>query len=134
MKQHFVLLALLATPLLAEPPSDARWQLAFADKFDVSTLDTDNWNYRLDLRHWSVQRAANVSVRDGMLRLALRKEKAGRLDYTAGGVISKQAFRYGYYEARLRMPKGRGWHTSFWMMQSGLKTGLDDRVQQIDVV
>jgi len=134
MKQYIVLLALLASPLLAEPPSDTRWQLAFSDEFDGSTLDAAKWNYRLDSRHWSEQRMANVSVRNGMLRLALRKEKAGGLDYTAGGVISKQAFRYGYYEARLKMPKGRGWHTSFWMMQSGPKTGLDDRFQEIDVV
>ena len=56
-----------------------------------------------------------------------------RLDYTAGGLISKPAFGHGYYEARLKMPKGRGWHTSFWMMQNGPKTGLDDRFQEIDV-
>jgi hypothetical protein len=35
---------------------------------------------------WSEQRAANVSVHDGMLQLALRREKAGSLDYTAGGL------------------------------------------------
>ena len=54
------------------------------------------------------------------------------MNYTAGGVISKQAFRYGYYEARFRVPPGAGWHTSFWMMHHG-KRARDQVVQEIDV-
>jgi beta-glucanase (GH16 family) len=127
------LLFLLGLALSAAPPDPARYQLAFSDEFDGEALDATKWNYRLGPRMWSEQRAANVSVSGGMLRLALRKEKAGPLDYTAGGVISRESFSYGYYEARLRMPRGRGWHTSFWMMQNGPKSGLDDRFQEIDV-
>ena len=50
-----------------------------------------------------------------MMRIELKKEKG------TGGM-------------RLKMPKGRGWHTSFWMMQIGPKPGMDDRYQEIDVV
>src|SRR4051794_20837872 len=111
-----LLLFLLAFGCLsAQPPAAAKWQLTFADEFNGSSIDAAKWNFRTGPRMWSEQRAANVSVRDGMLRLSLKKERAGDLDYTAGGLISKQAFRYGYYEARIKMPKGRGWHTSFWM-------------------
>ena len=134
MKTLLALIAVVAMTLCAEPPPGARWQLAFADEFDGTALDAAKWDYRLGVRHWSEQRPANVAVRGGLLRIALRKEKADGVDYTAGGVISKQAFRYGYYEARLKMPKGRGWHTSFWMMRNGPKPGLDDRFQEIDVV
>jgi beta-glucanase (GH16 family) len=49
----------------------------------------------------------------------LKKEDRGKLHYTAGGVISKKTFKYGYYEARFRVPPGAGWHTSFWMMRNG---------------
>ncbi len=126
--------ALLVAPtLIAEPPAGKNWRLAFADEFDGATVDAARWNFRTGPRHWSDQRPDNVSVRGGMLRIALRREQSGGLEYTAGGVISKQAFRYGYYEARVKMPKGRGWHTSFWMMQNGSKTGKDDRFQEIDV-
>ncbi len=128
-----LLLGWLAVPLAAEPPDPSRWQLAFADEFNGTSLDTARWNHRTGPRHWSEQRPENVQVRDGLLHLLLKKEKAGELDYTAGGIISKQAFRYGYYEARLRMPKGRGWHTSFWLMQNGPKTGREDRFQEIDI-
>ncbi len=132
---RLVLFSLLTLPavLWAQPPASGRWQLAFSDDFNGAAIDTAKWNFRTGPRMWSEQRAANASVRDGMLHLALRKEKAGGLDYTAGGLISKQAFRYGYYEARVRMPKGRGWHTSFWLMQNGPKAGLEDRFQEIDV-
>ena len=132
---RLVLFSLLTLPavLFAQPPAGGRWQLAFSDEFNGAAIDTAKWNFRTGPRMWSEQRAANVSVRDGMLHLALRKEKAGALDYTAGGLISKQAFRYGYYEARIRMPKGRGWHTSFWLMQNGTKAGIEDRFQEIDI-
>jgi beta-glucanase (GH16 family) len=122
-----------ALAVFAAPPDAAGWRLTFADEFEGEVLNTAAWNYRTGPRMWSEQRPANVSVGGGMLRIALKKEKAGPLDYTAGGVISKAAFGYGYYEARIKMPRGRGWHTSFWMMQNGPKEGLDDRFQEIDV-
>ncbi len=131
--KRFLLSLLTLGCLSAQPPAAGRYQLAFSDDFDGASINTEKWNFRTGPRMWSEQRAANVTVRDGTLRLALKKEKAGDLDYTAGGLISKQAFRYGYYEARVKMPAGRGWHTSFWLMQNGRKTGLDDRFQEIDI-
>lgn len=130
LKTAILLIPALA---LAAPPSSSQWKLAFADEFNGSAVDNAQWNYRTGERIWSAQLPANISVTGGFLRIALRKEKAGTLDYTAGGLISKAAFRYGYYEARIKMPKGRGWHTSFWMMQNGPKSGLDSRYQEIDV-
>jgi len=124
---------LFASALFAAPPPGARWQLAFSDEFEGAALDTSEWQCRTGPRVWSEQRPENVSGSGGMLRLALRKEKAGDLDHTAGGVISREAFQHGYHEPRLKMPRGRGWHTSFWMMQYGPKSGLDDRYQEIDV-
>jgi hypothetical protein len=123
----------LPTFLPAAPPPDTKWQLVFSDEFDGTSLDTSKWNYRLGPRFWSNQKADNVSVSGGMLRLALKKEESAGLDYTAGGVISQRQFRYGYYEARLRLPRGKGWHTSFWMMKAADKTAPDRRFQEIDV-
>lgn len=132
MRASFLLL-LFAGAAQAEPPDASNWRLAFSDEFEGSALDTMKWNYRTGPRMWSEQRPENISVSGGVLRIALKREKAGPLEYTAGGVISKKAFKYGYYEARVKMPRGRGWHTSFWMMQNGPKTGKEDRFQEIDV-
>lgn len=107
----------------ADPP--AGYKLAWSDEFDGSTVDVAKWNYRTDSKHWSTQKPGNVSVADGTLKLAVKKEKAGDKEYTGAGVISKQAFQYGYYEAKFKVPPGAGWHTSFWMMKHNGKGGTD---------
>jgi len=104
-----------ATPYAGTPVTG--YKLAWSDEFNAAALDSDKWNYRLDTRYWSLQRAENVRVGEGVLSLDLKKETFGTTSYTAGGVISKKLFRYGYYEAAMRVPPGAGWHTSFWMMK-----------------
>jgi beta-glucanase (GH16 family)/pimeloyl-ACP methyl ester carboxylesterase len=123
--------------LTAGPPVrtnvGTKWKLIFSDEFDGTSLDTSRWTYRTGPRLWSDQKAENVSVSGGMLRIALKKEKSGGLDYTAGGIISRDEFSYGYYEARIKLPRGKGWHTSFWTMRAGDRTAPDRRYQEIDV-
>lgn len=106
------------------------YRLAWRDEFNGGKVNTNEWNYRTGERYWSTQRPENVSVADGKLRLALKKEKFGNSDYTAGGLISKREFKFGYYEARLKMPRGKGWHTSFWMMRN-VEVAVRD--QELDV-
>jgi acyl-CoA thioesterase-1 len=117
-------------PLLPQAVA-AGYVLAWHDEFDGSALDKAEWKIRTGERFASDNTARNVSVGDGLLRLAVRKEKSGKSDYTAGGVISKREFKYGYYEARYRVPRGAGWHTSFWMMKN--TPGGDGNRQEIDV-
>ncbi len=118
---------LIATlPLLSAPAEDikplsadgslAGYSLVWHDEFDASAVNTNEWYFRTGERLLSLQKPENVSVADGMMHLALKKEAAGKLHYTAGGLISKRTFKYGYYEARFRCPKAAGWHTSFWTM------------------
>jgi beta-glucanase (GH16 family) len=118
------------TPL--PPPG---YRLAWSDEFDGNSLDLAKWVYRTDSKHWSTQKPENVSLADGKLRLTLKKEAAGGKQYTGGGVISKTAFRYGYYESRFKTPAGAGWHTSFWMMKhDGVGgTGTKGAAQELDV-
>lgn len=120
-----LLFPLLSAPLLAAdispalpPEIAAGYRLAWHDEFDGDALNKAEWTIRAGVRFASMNQAGNVSVSDGLLRLAVRKETAGEAEYTSGGVISKREFKYGYYEARYRVPKGAGWHTSFWMMKN----------------
>jgi beta-glucanase (GH16 family) len=87
------LLAIVVTVARAEAPTPrspvgAGYRLAWSDEFDGGRLDETKWQHRIDTRFWSAQLARNVSVADGCLRIALRKEKQGESDYTAGGAIS----------------------------------------------
>lgn len=93
------------------------YELAWSDEFTGDTLDTNKWDYRTDSKHWSTQLPANIGISNGLLHLNLRKQTTNGMDYTGAGLISKPVFRYGYYEARMKTPPGRGWHTSFWMMR-----------------
>lgn len=107
------------------------YRFVWGDEFDAAKLDTAKWSYRTGPRLWSEQRAENVSLVDGRLRLTGLKETVGNLKYTAGGVISKRLFRYGYYEASFKVPPGAGWHTSFWVLRNGGKS--DEPRVEIDI-
>jgi len=135
MKIRFVILALLCTGVLnaAQP---AGYRLAWSDEFDGKKVDTGKWNYRTDSKHWSTQMPGNVSIEKGSLVLSLRKETAGDKAYTGAGVISKQAFRFGYYESRFRIIAGKGWHSSFWMMghDGSGGTGTSATELELDVI
>ncbi len=128
------LAALSAGVLCAEQP--AGYKLAWADEFGGATLDTAKWGYRTDSKHWSTQKPENVSISSGFLTLTLKKEKAGDKEYTGAGVISKQSFRYGYYETRFRIQAGKGWHSSFWMMghDGSGGTGTTATELELDVI
>jgi len=106
------------------------YALAWSDDFNGDALDTSAWDYRLDKWYWSAQKAENVSVSGGYLHIALKKESAGKMEYTAGGVISKRSFKYGYYEASFKCPDSKGWHTAFALTphkqeSTGVKQELD---------
>jgi beta-glucanase (GH16 family) len=111
------------------------YKLVWQDEFAGAALDASKWTYRTDSKNLSTQKPENVVVKDGLLRLTLKKEKAGGKNYTGAGIISLPAFKHGYYEARIKMPAGDGWHNSFWLMKhdgSGT-TDAQDASQGIDV-
>ena len=103
-----------ATEVTALPP--VGYTLVFEDEFNGDQIDTQKWGFRLEDKMLSAQQKENVSVKDGNLEIALRKESVAGKSYTAGGIISRQTFVYGYYEARFKTPPAEGWHTSFWAM------------------
>ena len=112
-----------------------KYRLNWHDEFDGRQLSDADWTYRIDSKHWSTQLPENVSVSDGLLHIALKHERAGGKQYSGGGVITKQEFRYGYYEARFKCPPGKGWHTSFWMMRHDGTgdTSPEAAMQELDV-
>lgn len=130
---YFTVSLLLAVAALAEPP--AGYTLTWSDEFDGDKLDVTKWDYRTDSKHWSTQTPANVTVSDGFLSLGVKKEAQRGKQYTGSGVISKRLFKYGYYEAKFRVPPGAGWHTSFWLMKydSNGGTGTKGANQEIDI-
>jgi beta-glucanase (GH16 family) len=122
------------TPAAVTPFGDVvqNYTLAWSDEFNGTALNENEWSYRTDSKMWSAQLPANVSIADGKLIIALKKEKSGKMSYTGGGIISKRQFQYGYYEAKFKVPPGSGWHTSFWAMAYNDKNTKPEKTQEID--
>lgn len=111
-----VLIAVFLGTVFAKPPPQTKWVLQFSDEFNGEALNTEEWDYRIDKKRRSYQRSENVSVKDGNLVISLKREQFRDLNNTAGGVITKKEFMYGYYETRVQLPKAVGWHSAFWTM------------------
>ncbi|MEK7405249.1 MAG: family 16 glycosylhydrolase [Acidobacteriota bacterium] len=120
----FSLLAIALTPAQADPPEHSYrlagthpppgYVLKWSDDFDGGELDLSKWMYRTGTRLDSVNRPEAVSVASGNAIITMKREPLEGKDYTAGGIISKRKFRYGYYEGRVKMHGGAGWHQSVW--------------------
>ncbi|NII29265.1 family 16 glycosylhydrolase [Pseudoflavitalea sp. X16] len=117
------LCALIFICLKGYPQAPANYSLVWADEFNAATLDTVNWKYRVDASGASYQRAANVVLDSGKVRINLKKETYQNKTYTGGGIITKTPRRYGYYEVRVKIDGGYGWHEAFW---TSYLSGFDD--------
>ena len=102
------------------------YQLDWNDEFDGTDLNTNDWKFEIHDPGWvnnELQRYVGktfrgqkvVFVEDGHLTI-----RAQKID---GQVVSgrinarpSEGWRYGYFEARMKLPKGRGTWPAFWMM------------------
>lgn len=111
---------------LSDQNNKGKWSLnnSFSDEFNDSVLDSEKWfdtNPGWIGRKPTFFHKSNVSLKDGNLVLSLNKHGDSSLpnDYThsSGYVKSKEAFLYGYIEARLK-PINAPWVTGFWLYNS----------------
>uniref|UniRef100_UPI0028E9B6A7 family 16 glycosylhydrolase n=1 Tax=Cardiobacterium hominis TaxID=2718 RepID=UPI0028E9B6A7 len=130
------------------------YKLVWKDEFDGTTLNRDNWGYQTGgwnsskVQNYYSDSDKNVSVSDGSLKITAHHEstpiKTGSgeneksYDFSSGFVQTqgKQAWTYGYFEARLKMPNaenGSLW-PAFWMSPDKAKYGGWPRSGEIDVL
>ncbi len=125
---------------VGEGAADTEWELVFADEFSDNSLG-NAWA----MCYWWVRDGGctnesngnlqwympdGVSVHDGTLRLTGRAEVVNapdrnRYEYVSGMVTTGRehddgpvgfSFEYGYVEARMRVPSGKGLWSAFWML------------------
>lgn len=110
------------------PPVEGDWVQTFNDDFSGTTVDLKKWNvtgpnYWDKKSHWS---PSNVTVSDGLIHMRYEKKtgfhnddpREKKSDY-AGGYLDtygKWVQRYGYFEARFKLPKAPGLWPAFWLM------------------
>jgi len=139
----FLFFATSAVAQNSLPPLDTtRWRLAFSDDFTGTTLNRDRWHSYgnwsgMESDNWSESRYApgnhqiyldnQVVLDSGICHLLIsRQDVSWRCDtcthtvqapYAAGELFTyyTRPFRYGRYEARLKMPTARNTHATFWL-------------------
>lgn len=103
------------------------YQLIFEEQFDAPRLRREDWNVELHDPGWVneewqryVDSGETICLREG--RLLIRPVKTARpdgaADYASGRINTqgKHEFTYGIFEARLKVPQGKGFLPAFWLM------------------
>lgn len=110
-----------------EIPTPAGYELVWQEEFNESAAglpDTKKWWYETaepgwvnnELQTYIAGKKGDIvtaEVSDGTLKI--RAIKDGNRVYSAR-VNTNEGWTYGYFEARLKLPKGKGTWPAFWMM------------------
>ena len=122
------------------------YNLKWEDQFDGETLNRDDWNVELHDPGWVnnelqsyVDSPENIYIEDGSLVLKPVEtvNEDGSVSYTSGRVNTqnKHDFKYGLFEARVKVPKGQGFLPAFWMMPTDENLyGQWPRCGEIDIM
>lgn len=124
----------------------AGYTLAFNDEFTGGSLKRSKWFTRYiyggetqDHLNDEKQRYRdnnNHMVTSGVLKLVARKVRSDDPDgvnYESGMIRSDWTTRYGYFEARVKMPGGRGAWPAFWLTSDVASDGRLSWPPEIDV-
>ncbi|HEY0306616.1 MAG TPA: glycoside hydrolase family 16 protein [Acidobacteriaceae bacterium] len=110
------------------PPVPGDWVATFDEEFNGTTLDDKKWNiygdnYYDQRTHWTKD---DVIIGNGAATLRYEKKtgfhnddpQQKKTEYAAGFLDSFGKFtqRYGYFEARMKLPSAPGLWPAFWMM------------------
>ena len=103
------------------------WEMVWSDEFDGETLDAGKWSPNIwparkvnDEDQTYTPREKNLRVENGNLVIEAHKEDYEGANYTSGRVHSdgKGDFLYGRFEARAKLPRGKGTWAAIWMLPS----------------
>jgi beta-glucanase (GH16 family) len=130
-----------------------QWTVILDENFDEPSLNTKLWNDKLWFpgtvnKEIQFYHSENVAIKDGKLFLTARKETVDTgwdgsspnlptiLKYTSGLIQSRDKFEsgYGVYEARLKLPKGKGYFPAFWLKAHRMAGQAPPPPPEIDIM
>jgi beta-glucanase (GH16 family) len=133
-------------PVQRPPNARMVWQ----DEFTGRALDLSKWRYDVsrnklgwfngEKQYYSAGRPQNIRVGKGVLTIEARHEtldpKAypdwGGQHYTSAKIVTKQAWTYGFYEVRAKLPCAPGTWPAIWMLRQNMQKWPDDG--EIDIM
>ncbi len=124
-------------------------QIIWQDEFDGTTLDLSKWSYQTgdgcdispDLCGWGNNelqwyQSQNAEVSHGTLKITAKRENSNGRNYTSARLrtIDQGDWTYGRFEARIKLPTGRGLWPAFWMLPTDEVYGGWPQSGEIDIM
>lgn len=144
-----LILILTSSFSIAQESQNSDWELVWSDEFEGSELDLSKWSYQYGtgasdgLSGWGnaelqyyTDRPDNIFVQDGKLHIIALEESFAGMDYTSARIrsINKGDWRYGRFEASIKLPEGQGIWPAFWMMPTDAVYGGWPGSGEIDIM
>ncbi len=121
-----------------------KFNLVFEDNFDVDGApNPQKWTFDLGAGGWGnnelqnyTNRPENVIVQDGNLVISARSESFGGANFTSARLKTQNIFdqKYGRFEARIKLPFGKGLWPAFWMLGSNIEEVSWPQCGEIDIM
>ncbi|WP_066173636.1 carbohydrate binding domain-containing protein [Bacillus marinisedimentorum] len=136
------------------------WDLVWSDEFIADEIDLSKWSY--DIGNWVIDENGdgiapgwgnnelqyytdsqeNSYIEDGKLVIEAKKEESpvtdefGSYQYTSAKLKTKDLFskKYGKFEAKMKLPAGKGYWPAFWMMPQNDVYGSWPASGEIDIM
>jgi beta-glucanase (GH16 family) len=119
------------------PSGDQSWSVHFEDNFTSSQVNTSKWTFNPPWgncdggAHQTSSGGNHDLTTNGILSLVSKQENSTcrrwngveeDKNHTTGALISKESFRYGYFEIKCKIPElsnsnytGKGFSPTFWL-------------------
>jgi beta-glucanase (GH16 family) len=121
-------------------------ELVMSEDFNVDGApDPSLWNYNIgtgsngwgnnELQYYS-DRSENVKVEDGMLKITAIEGAFKGSAYSSARILTKGKFeqKYGRFEARIKVPLGKGLWPAFWMLGANSDVVTWPQCGEIDIM
>jgi len=142
MRIGFLLICIIYKSIEIIPNYD---KLIFEENFDKSTLNLSKWEFDLgngkngwgnNEYQYYRKNDDNIYIDNNQLHIKAKIENYGEKSYTSAKITTKHTFQftYGYIEARIKLPIGKGIWPAFWMLGANIDNNEWPKCGEIDIV
>jgi len=118
-------------------PDGRKWELTFSDEFEGTELDLTKWERGPQVRrqnaggYWDDSQSFLDGEGHLVLQASLRED--GRPLSGAIRSVGKFEQTYGYFEARMILPKTTGYWGAFWILCRGMGKGIPSAKAGVEI-